>query len=301
MEKKLKQIDLYRTSLINVDPEESETNGEVQTSRVVYNSVGNEIERISYTGDGEVDERVVIAWQNGKPVEEILEMAGEVAERTTHEYDENSRLLREFRHYLDGDPDQISFEYDNDGHMILRQLTDSDGEKGEKQVWIYQNGKLSREELWNEYGDLENSKTFTYAEDGSPEETVELIFAGGEQTRLVTQYDEEGNISAEKRYDARGRLVSRQVLTQGENGRTALIEEETVTGKTLIKLEYDDAGNNILHQETTADGEPLTLIQRSFDQEGQIMNVEVRMENLPNRPGQHYRLRYAYSYYDSEA
>lgn len=298
MEKKLKQIDLYRTNLIMTDPDEPDTHDGIPINRVIYSEEGNETERISFDSEGEVDERVVIVYQGGKPVEEALEMAGELAERTTREYDDQGRVLREFRHYLDGDPDEIRYEYDTDGHMILRQLTDSDGEEGEKQIWKYENGKLVREESYSESGDLEISKTYTYAEDGTPEETVELSFAGGEETRLVTLYDEEGKMSAEKRYDARGRLVSRQLLTQDENGHTSVIEEETVTGKTIIRLSYDEAGNNILHEETTEDGIPLTTIHRSFDEEQRITEVEVRVENTPSRSGQHYRLRYEYRFFE---
>jgi len=298
MEKKLKQIDLYRTSLIITDPDEPETSDVIPVNRVIYNEEGHETERITFNSDGEIEERVVITYQQGKPVEEALEMAGELAERTTREYDEQGRVLREFRHYLDGDPDEILYKYDADGHMIHRQLTDSDGEEGEKQVWKYENGKLVREEVYNEYGDLEISKTYTYTEDGTPEETVELSFAGGEETRMVTLYDESGKMSAEKRYDARGRLVSRQLLTQDENGLTSVIEEETVTGKTIIRLTYDEAGNNILHEETTEEGEPLTTIHRSFDTENRISSVEVRTENTRTRSGQHYQLRYEYQFFD---
>lgn len=298
MEKKLKQIDLYRNNLIMSDPDEPMANEESPVNRVIYNQDGHETERITFNSDGEAEERVMIAYLDGKPVEEVLEMAGEVAERTTREYDDQGRVSREFRHYLDGDPDEIRYEYDEDGHMVLRQLTDSDGQKGEKQVWTYSNGKPIREESFTEYGELEVSKTFTYAEDGTPEETVELSFAGGEETRMVTLYDEEGKISAEKRYDGRGRLVSRQLLTQDDNGHTSVIEEETVTGKTIIRLEYDAAGNNIVHEETTAEGLPITRIERTFDEENRIAGVEVRVENLPSRPGQHYRLRYEYSYFE---
>jgi len=298
MEKKIKQIDLYKTDLISGDPDGTESYSEILLNRVIFDENGNENEKLTYDSDGEIEERISIVWEKGKPVEEILEMGGEVAERTTHEYDENGRLLREFRHYLDGDPDEITYTYDADNHMILRQLTDSDGEAGEKHIWKYENGKLQREEMWNEFGSLDVSKTYSYAEDGTPEETVELNFTGGEEIRLVTLYDEEGKMSAEKRYDARGNLVSRQLLTQGENGQTSLIEEETVAGKTLIKLHYDEAGNNILHEETTSDGDFITRIERRFDSEGRILELEVSMENTPSRPGQHYHLRYEYLTFD---
>ncbi|MCO5264405.1 MAG: hypothetical protein M9948_00735 [Lentimicrobium sp.] len=298
MEKKLKQIDLYRNNLIITDPDDPEMLGDVQVSRVIMNEDGQEIERITYDIEGEAEERVLIVYKDGKPVEEILEMAGEIAERTTRSFDEQGRMSVEYRHYLEGEPDEIRYTYNEEGKLVQRLLTDSDGEEGEKQVWIYEQDKLVREESWNEYGDLEISKTFTYSEDGTPEETVELSFLGGEETRLVTLYDDEGVISTEKRYDARGRLVSRQIITQGENGHTARIEEETVAGKTITTLEYDDAGNNTVHEETAEDGTRLTRIERQFNADGRLTGSEVWMENTLRRPGQHYQLRYEYTYFE---
>lgn len=81
----------------------------------------------------------------------------------------------------------ILYEYDHEGHLIKRQLTDSDGEEGEKHLWIYENKLLMREESYNEYGDLESSKTYTYSENGSLEEVVEVTYSVGEQTRYNIQ------------------------------------------------------------------------------------------------------------------
>jgi len=301
MERKIRQISIFRTNLAVADPDDTDINSEILVSSVITDQDGNETERITYDIDGNPEERVLISYKNGKPVEEILEMGGEQAERTTREFDSNGKLVKEFRHYLDGEPDQIAYEYDAEGHLVMRLLTDSDGEEGEKHLWIYDNKLLKREESTNEFGSLEFSKTYSYDENGTLEEVVELNLTGDEQTRLVTVFNEAGKVETDKRYDARGRLVARNIYTYDESGNNTSVEEETVSGKTLITLHYDDEGNNILQEENGPDGSIGSRIQRTFSGQGQPQTTEVRMENTARRMGQHYRLRYEYLYFGQEA
>jgi hypothetical protein len=298
MERKIRQISIYRTNLAVADPDDDDINGETLMNSVITDEDGNETERITYDSDGNPEERVIITYLNGKPVEERLEMAGELAERTTREFDDDGRPVKEFRHYLEGEPDEILYEYDEEGLLIKRQLTDSDGEEGEKHLWIYKNKLLVREESYNEYGDLESSKTYTYSETGNIEEVVEVTHSGGEQTRLVTIYNEAGKVETDKRYDSRGRLTARNIYTYDENGNNDTIEEENVSGKISITLHHDEAGNNILQEETDTDGKLVSRIERTYNAEGRPETTEVRMENTSRRLGQHYRLRYEYLYFE---
>ncbi|MFH1121299.1 MAG: hypothetical protein V1775_15880 [Bacteroidota bacterium] len=297
MEKKIRQVNLFRTNLAVADPDEEELNGEVLINSVVTDPEGNETERLTYNAEGDLDSRAIIIYSDGRPVEEVLEMEGEQAERTTREFNTDGRVTKEFRHYLDGEPDEISYEYNADGHLIRRQLTDSDGVEGERQLWVFNNKLMVREESYNEYGDLEISKTFSYSGDDKPEEVVELNFTGGEEIRLVTLFNNEGKVETEKRYDARGRLVARSIYIFDENGNNIVIEEESVRGKSIVNLQYDEAGNNVLQEETGPDGSIVSRIERVYDAENRPVSAEVRMENTPQRMGQHYRLRYEYLYY----
>jgi hypothetical protein len=298
MEKKIRQINIYRRNLAVADPDDDDLNGEVLINSVSSDKDGNETERIVYSAEGEPEERSVIIYVEGRPVEEVLEMNGEHAERTTREFDADGRVVKEFRHYLDGEPDQISYEYDSDGHLIKRLLTDSDGEEGEKHLWIYKDSLLVREEAYNEYGDLESSKNYTYNDDKKPEEVVELNFTDGQEIRLVTLYNADGKVEAEKRYDAKGRLVARSVYSFDESGKNTVIEEESVRGKSIVTLNYDEAGNNTIQEETGVDGMVVTRIERNYNQDNHPVSTEVRMESVANRQGQHYRLRYEYLFYE---
>jgi len=298
MEKQVKEITLYRTNLVIGDPEEEGLiSEETIVNRVILNEDGHEIERITYNAYGEPEERVIIKWENGHPVEEQLELEGEIAERTTREFDDKGRIVKEFRHYLEGGTDEIRYIYEND-LLIMKQTIDSDGDEGEKHYWTYEDGLLVKEESFDADGEPEMRKNYIYAENGRLDETIELQISNDGESKLVSVMDEAGNIVLEKRYDTRGNLIARNTITIGENGRPALMEEETVRGKSVVHLEYDGQGNNVLYREETADGNLLTLITRTFDTEGRNTGSEVKTEPQAQRPGQHYRLRYEYNFYE---
>ncbi len=294
MTKKIRQISIYRMNLAGNAARESQASSEYLMSTAYTDENGQETERISYNADGESEERVLTLWENGHPVEERIELSGEPAERTTREFDDDGKIVREFRHYLDGEPDEIFYEYDAKGRLLKRQVTDSDGEEGEMHRWEYIDDQLVREEATNEYGDLEFTKNYTYHENGKPEELTELSFAGGEQTRNVNLYDEEGRLETEKRYNSKGQLIARNTYTYDEKGNATEITEETVTGTSLIKMQHDDKGNPVLQEEYDKEGSLITRIERTYDEEGRQLSTEVRMESTAQRFGQHYRLRFDY-------
>jgi antitoxin component YwqK of YwqJK toxin-antitoxin module len=298
MENKIKSVELYRTDIVITDPDqEGELMEEYIISRTMYDEDGNETERITFSTSGETEERIIIKYNNGKPIEEILELEGELTERTTREFDDKGILLREFRHYQDGEPDEISYTYEND-RLVKKLVTDSDGEEGEKYLWHYKNEKLDKEESFDEYGKADLIRKHTYSETGILEETEEVRISDDSKIKIVTLFDDAGNLIQEKRYDAKGNLVARSTFTIGENNLPAQTEEETIMGKTISLFTYDDKGNNILVEEKTSEGEAIASINRQYDEAGQIISTEVHMEPALNRPGQHYSLTYKYAFHN---
>lgn len=299
MKKKISEINLYRINLATGDPDdESELFQEIPVNRVVLNENGHETERITYNSFGEPEERVVTRWEGDHAVEEILELDGEVVERTTREYDEEGRVLKEWRHYTEGGTDEIRYFYKED-KLLMKQAYDSDGEEGEKHFWTYKNGLLVSEEAYDDDNTAEMKKSYLYSKEGVLEEVIEIQYTTDGELKTVSVMDEEGRLIAEKRYDLRGNLIARTLITLGENGHPAtMVEESSARPKTVIHFEYDSNGNNTLYREETEDGSILSLITREFDEDGRNSASEVRIEPQQQRPGQHYRLRYEYSYFD---
>ena len=118
------------------------------------------------------------------------------------------------------------------------------------------------------------------------------------QHRAVFLFDEKGNMIQEKRYDTKGNLIARSIITIDENSRALRTEEETRLGKTSSEFTYDEQGNNILLEEKNTNGDIIARIERQFDENARVVSTEVMMEAAMNRPGQHYTLRYAYGFWE---
>ena len=191
MEKKIKSIDLYRTNIVPGDAgEEDILMDEHMINRTVYDEDGNETERITYSPEGEVEERIIVNYSNGHPVEEILE--------------------------LEGEPDKISYTYE-DGKPVQKLVTDSDGDEGEKFLWHYKDGKLVKSVSYNEYGNIDLTREHSYNEAGHLEQITETRISADDKISIVTLFDEAGNLVQEKQYDRKGNLVSRSTTVIGEN------------------------------------------------------------------------------------
>lgn len=298
MEKKIKSVELYRTNIVPGDTgEEDIMVEEYMMNRTVYDEEGNETERITYSPEGETEERIIVKYSNGHPIEEILELEGELAERTTREFDEKGTLLIEFRHYQDGEPDKISYTYE-DGKPVQKLVTDSDGDEGEKFLWHYKDGKLIKGVSYNEYGDIDLTREHSYNEAGYLEEIIETRISTDDKVQIISLFDEAGHLVQEKQYDRKGNLVMRVTNIIGDNNLPAQTENETTMGKTISVFTYDEKGNNIKLEEKTSEGEVYAIIDRHYDETGHIIGARVHMEPELNRPGQNYALVYKYEFYN---
>lgn len=263
-------------------------------NEVYYNEQGHETERLNYNTDGEVEEHIVVDMKEGKPVEERLEINGEITERTTREFDEKGRIVSETRHYAEGGIDIITYEYDGE-HLIQRTVKDEDGEEGEKEVHEYENGKIVKEAQYDLFGNPEMEKVYEYDENGNLEQVTEVSFRTDRSEKTVQVFDETGRMTTEKKYDSKDRLIARTTIQYHENNLPMLFEEESTRGRKTTILEYDEAGNNTRQEETDGDGKRISLIERTYTETGHPLTAEVIMEPSLYSSGQHYRLEYQYS------
>lgn len=289
----LKKITVYRHNLLGSDDQDQTG---LLVNEVHYDEQGNEIARFTYNSEGELEEHIKMKLENGLPVEERLELNGEPAEYVSRTFDEKGRLITLTKHYLEGGNDTTTYTYEGD-HLVLKQVVDSDGEEGEKSQWKYSDNKLQHEVNYDNDGDLENEKIYTYDDDGLLSEITEIAYNDGVAEKTVSVMDEQERLIAEKKYDAKGRLVARNIITYNEDGKAIQIEEENTRGKKIVTMEYDEAGNNTFQQETDFDGSPSGHIERTFDKDGHVLEMVVVSEPSVYQPGQNYRLEYIYEFH----
>lgn len=262
-------------------------------NEIFYDEKGNETERKSYTAEGELDEHQIYQVFDGRTVEESLELEGELSERTVRTFDEHGRVVSETHHYLEGETDVTTYVYDGK-NLILKHVVDSDGEEGEKEEWKYEDGKIVSEVQYSMFGDIEREKLFDYDDNGLLSSTSEKYYKDGIAEETVSFYDEKGRMTTEKKYNSKNQLIARTVISYSDNGKPVLFEEETVRGKKITRLEYDDAGNNTIQEEADQNGQRLSYIERTFTETGEPLTAEIIMEPSLYQGGQHYRLEYKY-------
>lgn len=288
----LKKITVIRHNLLGSLDENREG---VILNEIFYDGQGNEVERLNYNTDGELEERINTKVVNGRATEEQIEVDGAMSERVARTFDEKGKVLTETRYYQEGGTDTATYQY-NGEHLVMRLVVDSDGEEGEKAVWEYDGDKLMREVRYDIFGKIEIERVHEYDEAGRISEITETSYRDGDPEQLVSVFDEQGRLITEKRYDSKKRLVARTIITYNEEGKPLQYEEENSRGKKITKMEYDAAGNNILQEETNYNGDFLNSTERTFDEDGQLLTVEIIIEPSLYQPGQHYKLEYNYEF-----
>lgn len=283
-----RKISIIRYNLLGA---QDENNDGVVINEVIYDDQGHEIEHFNYNSEGELEEHIVFELNNGLPVDERMEINGELTEQTTRTYDEKGRLLIETRQYLEGGTDTTYFEYDGD-NLVSRLVVDSDGDEGEKQIWEYKEGRLIREVQYNVFGNIELERIPDYDESGHLTDITETSYREDQPLKTLTFFDEHGRMTTEKHYDSKERLIARTTVQYNENGKPLLFEEENVRGKKITSLAYDESGNNITQEETDQNGMRISYVERTFSENGKVLTVEVIMEPSLYNAGNHYRLEY---------
>lgn len=285
-----RKISIVRYNLLGAQDENNEG---VVINEVIYDEQGHETEHFNYNSDGELEEHIKVELVNGLPVDERLEFNDELTEHATRTFDEEGRLLTETRQYLEGGTDTTYFEYTGD-KMVSRLVVDSDGEEGEKQMWEYKDGRLVREVQYNMFGNIELERVPEYDENGLLTDITETSYREDQPEKTITFFDEQGRMTTEKHYDSKERLVARTTVEYHENGKPIKFEEENVRGKKVTSLGYDDSGNNIMQEEMDQNGQRISLVERTFNETGNVLTVEVIMEPSLYNAGNHYRLEYKY-------
>jgi hypothetical protein len=108
-------------------------------------------------------------------------------------------------------------------------------------------------------------------------------------------YDEKGQVSVRRRYNKDKHLMERNTYTYDSEGRISESMEETSSGIEITFVTYDDAGNVVLQEEKTEDGELLSSIERSYDDSNRLLTTSVYYGKPGPRTPHHYRVRMEYN------
>ena len=265
-----------------------------------YNENGNILLEETHIPDGSVEHKASYRYDpDGRLVEELLlEEDDFVSEHRTMEYNEKGHIWKERMHYLDGSYDETVYHYDEEGKLIMKESAGDDGESGNT-VKLEYNGKYPVSEMeYDADGQIVSERHFEFDEAGNL--VSESIDSPEEKFEQLHEYDGKGNRLVTRRYDEAGHLVERSTYTRDEQGQALQVKDESVTGIEILKIQYDDQGNMLIQETVTDTDEPVSLIERSYDGNNQVVTTQVHVEGRGQRPPQDYRIRFEYIYFEDK-
>jgi len=259
-----------------------------------YDDAGHPVELTTHNPDGSIEHVYKYQYNDeGKAIDELLfEDNNELTEHRSMEYNAEGQLIKENIHYLDGTSDQLIFKYDNHGHMISKRSIDSDGETGNYLVNVYNGNLLTSETEYDIAGEIITQRKIIYDDEGNI--TEEVFRTPEEDYRILYSYDKNGKASVRRRYNAEKHLTERNTFTYDTDGRLAESMEETSSGIEITYSSYDDAGNIILQEEKSEDGELLSRIQRSYDEQNRPLTTTYMFQKPTQMAPVNYRIRLEY-------
>lgn len=259
-----------------------------------FDEDGHPMVAITYNPDGTVEHKYQYKYNNeGKVIDEILlESDDEVTEHRSMEYNDEGQLVKEFIHYLDGTADSLLYTYDKEGRLLSRRSIDSDGETGNYLVNVFEGDHVISETEYDIAGEIITQRKIIYDENGN---ITEEVFRTPEANyNILYSYDEKGVASVRRRYNEEKHLMERNTFTYDFEGRLSESMDETSSGIEITYTMYDSAGNVILQEEKTEDGELLSSIERSYDESNRPLTTSVLSQKPEQQVPQHYRIRIEY-------
>jgi len=300
MKKQIKSAMTFRKELGSEETSESEGT-EILIQQVKYDAKGSVLEHIQYFPDGTIEDRVVNEFSaEGKLLEEVLfDPDGEIAERRTMEYDGKSRPAKEIKHYQDGTRDFITYRYDEAGHLVEKIYGDDTGWTEKREEYIFEEGHLVKVQEFDEEDKLTGETNIVYNEEGNIEESSEWPASdmGG---RKVTIYSDKGLIEVIKQYSDSNKLIARFTYIYDEKDQLTDISEETQAGTNTSHTSYDEKGLALMREEHSANEELNHRVERTFDEDGNLLNSHVFVNGRGRHINQHYIERIEYVFFDNE-
>lgn len=302
---KVKILKVYRESIPDHGHEISQDDNDMRYSDESLISVtefhhdfDKPLLEVQYGRDGQIEQETAYEYDaKGFLVRELMrEGDGSVVEQKSYEPDDKRRISKEFRHYADGSFDTMEFWYDENGHVVKKQLTDDNGTVESTELFIYENDKLIRETLMDEDEAVISDIQYLYDEEGLLEEMISNNHETGESLKQQFLYNDSGVREAILSYNDRGDLVERYLFTLDEKQRPTQVVEENRQKKNTISMTYDDRGNIVFQEERDLHGEMISRIERFYDANGNISGSRVHARH-PNGSMISYKVRHEYEYF----
>lgn len=292
---------VYRTDLVNVGIGQ----GQMQSvpylaNQTDYDPENRVIMQCTYSASGVVVEKTVYEYDaNGRLVHELYYTGEpEPAEENSYEYDEKGKVCRDFKHYIDGSKDTTDYSYDDSGKLIEKVTVDEDGETELREVFEYKGDQLVSHVITDGEDNPVVSEEFGYNDKGQVIMQIRDDNETGEYFKLMVEYNEDGRKVSEKIFDEDDELVETTWFEEDENGRVIQTVEENSLRRHEKHFFFDDQGNGLGYEEVNQDGDKVVVVEHQLGEHKHPVASMVFVHGAGRSPGQHYELKYEYSWYE---
>lgn len=299
MTRKIKSVTVFK-----YDFPQGESNRELipdkyyKHSYTEMSSSGEIVLDIKFLTNGEPEERIVRKLnEQGHPVEEILYLPeDEIADHKSFVTDEKGNVLAIKQHYADGTFDTIHLKYNHKGRIVEKTTVDSDNEAESKEVFIYNGDRLTEKQSW-EYGELISKESYSYDENGKVNE-IRTWKNDGDRERIEQFWDEKDRLVKILTYDEKEKLTGRMLYSYDEAGRLTGSDYETVKGRVITNVRFDEQGNAVEQTETNGKGEINHTVTRKYNEWNDVTEAKVFIEHHGRDVNEEYVLKYEYMYFE---
>ncbi|MBW6499477.1 MAG: hypothetical protein K0B09_13900, partial [Bacteroidales bacterium] len=138
----------------------------------------------------------------------------------------------------------------------------------------------------------------TYDENGK---LTEVVTDNREEElwyRKVYRFDESGHRLSATTCNQEGDPVERILFENDDQGRPLQIVDENRRQKNTLRMEYNERGDIIFQDEHDVNGELINSIERSYDDQGRLLESHIVVRNLQRGISRSYSLRNVYSFFE---
>lgn len=263
-----------------------------------FDKNGNVILEVRYNKNGGIEEKYVNNFNElGQLIEEIIYLSDdEIAQHKTFEYNENGNVVKAHKHYQDESKDTISYRYD-EGRLVEKITADSEDEMEAKEELKYDGSRLMSRKVY-EYDELVLDESYDYDEAGNLIEQTKWT-TEEQDSKYYNLFNEKGNLIKTLTSSIKDELLAKSEYYYDEEGLLEKIEEETIHGKNITSLEYDENNNSIKQIEKNQHGEINNEAERKYNENQDVVEAEVFVNFHGMGINQHYILKYDYQYFES--
>ncbi len=297
---KIKTISLYKYDYVlkDINSEDFELKGGIY-NKSTYDQDGRTLSEIKYDAQGEIEQNYGYAYneQGAKIAERSWDENGDLIDDMEYDVDANGKTLFAYKNYLDGSKDTITYTYNDEGKLIEKAVRTDEDELELVDTFSYERNNLVLHETRNEDDEVVYREETIYDSKGQVLETSSWNIEGDSTTRVVNEYDDEGELLCVSSFSEDDSLLFKVSYVRKGDLITA-VTEETPNRKVLTSIEYDEKGNAVAQEDRNEKGEINSRTERKFDENANVIESETIIDMHGQGRNQHYLLKYEYEFFE---